>query len=79
MGLLKDTKKNNQFIFRIRRQAAYLDTSNAMLSPKLAPVFEPPDARHGAAHGRTAKLHCVSCWNSVELLLHTLEVCPVGT
>lgn len=79
MGLLKDAKLNNQCIFRIKRQTAYLDTSNAMLSPKLTPVFEPPDARHGAAHCRAAKLHCVSCWDSVELLLHTLDVCPVGT
>lgn len=79
MGLLKEAKKNHQFTFRKRRQAAYLDTSNAMLSPKLAPVFEPPDARHGASHGRTAELDGVSCWNSVELLLHPLDVRPVGT
>lgn len=77
MGSLKDDN-NNRFVFQ-RGQAAHLDPADAMLSPELTAVFQPPDAGHGAAHGRAAELHRVPSWNSVELLLHTLDVCPVGT
>lgn len=55
----------------------HLDASNAMLSSKFSSIFEPADARHGATHSWTTKLHCVSCRNSIEFLLHTLGMCPI--
>lgn len=58
---------------------SHLNAPNAMLSSEFTSIFEPADARHGAAHGRATKLHCVACRNSIQLLLHTLRVSPIGT
>lgn len=58
---------------------SHLNAAYAMLSSKFPSIFEPADAGHGAAHGRATKLYCVACRNSVQLLVHTLGVGPVGT
>lgn len=58
---------------------SHLYAPYTMFSSKFTSIFEPADAWHGSAHGRATKLNCVACRNSIQLLLHTLGVCPIGT